>query len=1017
MVKFDKSLRDVDSSLKNQIAKMCPLDVEGVVIKIRKDVGTFFSYTLRLAITDKEAALGWIKEFEEISLTSYRVSSTFAENTPRVVYRRNFRCIQNSYPKRNTQKPHEKHTSCRATVTTVIKEQVKKSRDKYLKRYPCEVNVNWFHNHTINYEALKYRRPDELVPIFAAYFANGHSPSSALELHKMKLQTEYADDYYKVVTDGSRCPKLVWCYHLYYKIFQKTCRDPPFDEMLGSLHRYIEEYNEKCEDTCATMSKDMTRNDIVVSICSPLSKRVLTLKSVREIMFVTSSGNSVCEKGNNKNNKNNKTRLKRNCKVIILLSPSVAGALPLGIIIATSEREVVITKGLEMLRDMLKEPDFSPKLIISDDSEVERNSLKKMFPISAVLLCKSNVLQTVWRFLSDTKNNAFQDKPNIFKHFTTLLHSKTKELFDENFSKLMNLESVRNNCNLSSYFNNYYRREKEWALYARTPAMMKNKYTYKNSESSIRVLKEQILQRTKSFNIPQLVDAMTSALSSYYERRILNCVNNKAQAWETKYYMPTEKIQGLNCTKTTEMEYSVRNEKGEESLVNHEIGACTCPRSIDGTLCKHQYAVMLKFNLHCDLFVPSKDVTAKKHLYYIATGEQLIEEGVTWSAGLLLNNSQIKQEIEGHNQDVKRAQSPNLISEYETSDDEFIEHKPKEGHKKSLQRTKRKADMKQEICTEGSESEINVKNEYKKVYKNVKTKRRKKNDCEDNISDSNKKSIKKKSVKSKPLKKRKKSKDEDENNESLVEEISICEDGKTASDNIGSEGNEDGEHGIIEEVSENGRIKKVKVFLNEEEIEEIVSCPDDNDQQVLEEWFEIEEHPEIGETEKKAIINRDPDIERELLSYELKDMITLTQDNTEPAPSEKEILLSDLKEMFKVTGEKLINNYDVFKPAIQAMVGAFKNMKSETAMLAAYHAFGKDTGIYALYKSKKKSQHMSSQEVSQILHYAQNYNPITLHQPVENIQIVEGNYTYLNNVISYNMVRDNELHIHENVTL
>uniref|UniRef100_A0A8D8WN22 SWIM-type domain-containing protein n=1 Tax=Cacopsylla melanoneura TaxID=428564 RepID=A0A8D8WN22_9HEMI len=101
----------------------------------------------------------------------------------------------------------------------------------------------------------------------------------------------------------------------------------------------------------------------------------------------------------------------------------------------------------------------------------------------------------------------------------------------------------------------------------------------------------QILHRTKSFSVLQLVDAMTSALTSYYERRILNCVDNRAQAWESKYYMPPDKIQGLECTQTNEAEYSVKHEKGEECVVNHEIGACTCPQSIDGTLCKHHHGI------------------------------------------------------------------------------------------------------------------------------------------------------------------------------------------------------------------------------------------------------------------------------------------------------------------------------------------------------------------------------------------------------------------------------------------
>ncbi|KAL1450378.1 hypothetical protein WDU94_002750, partial [Cyamophila willieti] len=493
MIKFCKSIK-VDGNLKKEILRLLPQDVNGLIVEVRQESRSFFSFKLRLEISTKEDALAWIKHFEDTTLTSFKVNNTFPENTQKIIFKKNFHCQHNTRPKSCVLRPHEKHTKCRATLNIVVKPQMKRSRDPYLEDYPCEVNINWYHNHTIDYEALKYRRSEQLCSTFAGYYAKGHSPISALELHKIQLQTEYGQDFYKVAADGARCPNKIWCYKLYYKIFHRTCRELSSEDTVNALEEYVKAYNDKCGDTCAAMSKDMTTSDVVVSICSPLSKRVLTLKSVREVMLVTSSSNSsstiagnqynttsigknhhfigrensgnvtltdkhVLEaqtrnnidssiigptetnssanhsnlsnvnKHNHSDNMGNANRkratgtYKQSCRVTFLLSPSVAGALPLGIIVMTSEREVLITKGIEMVKEMLKDPELSPKMIISDDSEPERNSLMKMFPMSAMLLCKTHVLQTVWRHLSDPKNDLIEHKLTIFNQFSTLLHS------------------------------------------------------------------------------------------------------------------------------------------------------------------------------------------------------------------------------------------------------------------------------------------------------------------------------------------------------------------------------------------------------------------------------------------------------------------------------------------------------------------------------------------------------------------------------------------------------------------
>lgn len=92
-----------------------------------------------------------------------------------------------------------------------------------MKTYPCEVDIRYSHNHLINSaDALRFRHPSqELRAVFMEYFSNGHTPTSALECHKMSLQTKHGAEYSKVIVDGAKCPTRKWCFDLYYKMFQR----------------------------------------------------------------------------------------------------------------------------------------------------------------------------------------------------------------------------------------------------------------------------------------------------------------------------------------------------------------------------------------------------------------------------------------------------------------------------------------------------------------------------------------------------------------------------------------------------------------------------------------------------------------------------------------------------------------------------------------------------------------------------------------------------------------------------
>lgn len=47
---------------------------------------------------------------------------------------------------------------------------------------------------------------------FLDLFAAGHSPYSALDIHKMDLQNKHGEDYYVAVANRNICPDLAWCY-------------------------------------------------------------------------------------------------------------------------------------------------------------------------------------------------------------------------------------------------------------------------------------------------------------------------------------------------------------------------------------------------------------------------------------------------------------------------------------------------------------------------------------------------------------------------------------------------------------------------------------------------------------------------------------------------------------------------------------------------------------------------------------------------------------------------------------
>ena len=132
--------------------------------------------------------------------------------------------------------------------------------------------------------------------------------------------------------------------------------------MLLDLESAIKTYNKEHGMECAKMSTHNSK--VTIAVCTPLMRRVLTKHpSSAELVFVDSSGGMD----------------RYDCRVFLLLTHSVAGGLPVGCLITTSETKETITSALNLYKEILPSDAFcgrgqrGPAVFMTDDSDAEQH--------------------------------------------------------------------------------------------------------------------------------------------------------------------------------------------------------------------------------------------------------------------------------------------------------------------------------------------------------------------------------------------------------------------------------------------------------------------------------------------------------------------------------------------------------------------------------------------------------------------------------------------------------------------
>ena len=271
-----------------------------------------------------------------------------------------------------------------------------------------------------------------------------------------------------------------------------------------------------------------------------------------------------------------------------------------------------------------------PVLFMTDDADAEINALHAVWPEAKLLLCVWHVLNAVWRWLWDGSHQINkEDRPHLLKTFRALLYADTEceymmrqnELLSDNICKkyphyIKHLQTA------------YFDRKEAWAISVRSDKKLPTHSTNTSNyvEASFRITKDGQFNRTKAFNLADLLDILLDD-SVYYKKRLLDIGNGRMGAFrnsKSRYLLKKEtKIRRDQIIDMGEFKFLVESEKNSETFyhVDMKSGLCECKAGENCGPCKHKDAITKFYNIAEFSALPNTDVNMRA-LYLSLQKEQ-----------------------------------------------------------------------------------------------------------------------------------------------------------------------------------------------------------------------------------------------------------------------------------------------------------------------------------------------------------------------------------------------------------
>ena len=518
-------------------------------------------------------------------------------------------------------KTEGKQTNCPASITFKLKSTKDHVHDENCSFFPLEVTIAFSHNHSIeSANAVKYHDVrDETKEKFIELFKEDHSASSAYQAYKNYLMKMHVEKYVTISADRAIMPDYKWVFNCHATYMQEFFGKINSPEAFEKAKDKVKEYNEKHKEVLCVIAQ--IEGETIVAVCDKLSKRVhKLLPQAGDIVYVDATSNLD----------------RQDSKLVKFMTCSPAGGLPLGFIVTKSESEITLTAAFVKLKEVL--PDFAfygrgkdkgPVLFMTDDADAEINALHTVWPDAKLLLCVWHVLNAVWRWLWDGSHQIKkEDRPHLLKKFRALLYANTESEYVIRQNELLSDNICKKYPHYTKHLQEaYFKRKEAWAISVRSDKKLPTHSTNTSNfvEASFRITKDGQFNRTKAFNLADLLDILLDD-SVYYKKRLLDIGNGRMGAFrnsKSRYLLKKEtKIRGDQIIEMGEFKFLVESEKNQETFyhVDMKSGLCECKAGENRGPCKHKDAITKFYNIAEFSALPNTDVNMRALYHFIAEG-------------------------------------------------------------------------------------------------------------------------------------------------------------------------------------------------------------------------------------------------------------------------------------------------------------------------------------------------------------------------------------------------------------
>ena len=521
----------------------------------------------------------------------------------------------------------------------------------HLLSHTTVVDILHNHNHPIDcLHALTFRTmSEETKEAYYQLFSCGHSAASAWHSYETKLMIENEENKMEVLADRNINPNQQDVSRLFDKWREENLGPENGPKMFDMLDDYVKRYNLLNNQSggcilvkryCATVNDEASSDDEVtlppkkkqrceafkketpmsVLICTPLMARVHGhIPQAGEMMYVDSSSSMD----------------RYNLSVFLLSTSHSGGGLPLGAMIVSDESASTVKDGLSQMLTILPKNAFynaadGPGIIMTDDSESQRQALTATWPKATMLLCTFHVLQSFWTWLHDGKNKIHKEHRQVLmSKMKELVYAKSEQTLNSKYKDLLSDSTVQLYPKFLEHIKNYWSKRQRWALCFRTTLMTRGNNTNNYAEAGIKVLKEQVFSRIKAYNLIEMVTFVADVMETYYQRRLLHLANNRIDCYIALRFcglklqsVPCETIQRHDGDSDYIFHVNSRSERDLVYTVDMHLGTCSCPQGINGAPCSHQAAISKYFHVYSINALPNLFPERRRDLAIIALGKE-----------------------------------------------------------------------------------------------------------------------------------------------------------------------------------------------------------------------------------------------------------------------------------------------------------------------------------------------------------------------------------------------------------